>query len=508
MTPSRLRSDQRGFSLVEVLVAALVLLVGIGGTVALIDGANARTVDTKGREAGTNLARELTEQVRSIPYGQLAPASLAPSLQEQPGLGDGNQGSGGWSIRRRGFSYEVDARVCSVDDPKDGLAADPGAGFCSVSTDPNCVANVSTGGTPGAQLCVSLGNTTIATLCGGPGGGGGGAGSLCPGSGSDDNPDDYKLALFSLRWGQGRRHVTQATVIPNPGSSNGPGIRTLVAAGLNQNVLQSPSPQVSFVVTTSRTPQSVQWSIDGHVKGSAQGAGQAWSFSWPVADLEDGAYLVGARAFDAGGQPGTARTVTITLNRFPPAAPTGFLGGRNGPVVDFEWRASTERDIVGYRVYEDRVTVADRLACSLTTRTDCIDDAPPDLPLVSYYVVALDRDTGGNLREGARSTVRAVTKTNNPPNAPTGLTASVSAGSTVLRWNAAVPRDPDAGDTVEDYRVYRDGRAYVDRYDRFSCTASTCTFTDTQTGDQQHSYWVTAVDQSLAESPLVGPVTR
>ena len=50
--PPRLRSE-RGFTLIEVMVTMLILVIGIGATLALIDGANARTLATKQREVGT-----------------------------------------------------------------------------------------------------------------------------------------------------------------------------------------------------------------------------------------------------------------------------------------------------------------------------------------------------------------------------------------------------------------------------------------------------------------------
>ena len=39
--------DERGFTLIEVLVTMMLLVIGIGAALALIDGANARTVATK-----------------------------------------------------------------------------------------------------------------------------------------------------------------------------------------------------------------------------------------------------------------------------------------------------------------------------------------------------------------------------------------------------------------------------------------------------------------------------
>ena len=69
----RALADQSGFTLVEVMVAVLILLAGVLGALTLLDGANAATSRTKTREAATNLARELIESARAVPYPRLSP---------------------------------------------------------------------------------------------------------------------------------------------------------------------------------------------------------------------------------------------------------------------------------------------------------------------------------------------------------------------------------------------------------------------------------------------------
>ena len=48
---SRVR-DERGFTLIEVMVTMLILVVGIAGAIAMIDGANARTARQQGARGG------------------------------------------------------------------------------------------------------------------------------------------------------------------------------------------------------------------------------------------------------------------------------------------------------------------------------------------------------------------------------------------------------------------------------------------------------------------------
>ena len=103
-------------------MASLVLVVGVLGTLALIDTANSKTVATRGREAATSLARQLIEDVNNIPFRELTQTGIAADLQSNQGL-ESAPGSGSYTINRRGFSYAITVTVCSLDDPRDGLGS-------------------------------------------------------------------------------------------------------------------------------------------------------------------------------------------------------------------------------------------------------------------------------------------------------------------------------------------------------------------------------------------------
>jgi Tfp pilus assembly protein PilV len=513
---------------VEVTVASFVLLVGVLGAMSLLDVASVHTGLTKQREGATALGRELVEEVRAVPYGRLNANTVAPSLQAQPGLADSNTGGGGWSVNRRGTSYSIDARTCTVDDPKDGVGANETGDFCRIDTSASCNDAIAASGGAGSgttdvRLCLTLGGTTISTLCGAlqtgatgtiggvvGGIGAGGSASVCGSTTTlDANPDDYKLVLFTVSWANGGHRVKNATVVPNPGQGAGPAVKSLVAIGLTGDVITGVATSQSFSLTTSVAPASVQWSIDGAIQGSATGIGTAWTFVWPTGGLVDGSYVVGARAFDQTGQAGIAATRTVTINRGPPPAPTGFVAGRNGTALEFEWDGNRARDIAGYKVFQKVTGGTDVVLCDLASDTSCVDTTPPSTDPLDAYVVAYDRDsTTGELRAGAQSSVVTVTSSNRAPFAPRLLTASSSGPSTILNWLAPIPADPDLGDTIAFYRVYRDGTTVADRYDKATCSGVTCSWTDTRTEGGSHTYRVTAVDDNLAESPFAGPVTR
>jgi hypothetical protein len=91
------------------------------------------------------------------------------------------------------------------------------------------------------------------------------------------------------------------------------------------------------------------------------------------------------------------------------------------------------------------------------------------------------------------------------PATPTGLAATANGdGTTTLTWNAS------SGTTAADfYRVYRDGKNYVDRVDTVGDdgTSTTYSWTDPATGGTTHTYYVTAASALLVESNMAGPVS-
>ena len=77
-------TDEGGFTIVEVVVAMVILIVAVLGTLVLVEGSLASTSRTTAREQGTNLARDLVERSRQAGYANmtmaLAPARCAPTL--------------------------------------------------------------------------------------------------------------------------------------------------------------------------------------------------------------------------------------------------------------------------------------------------------------------------------------------------------------------------------------------------------------------------------------------
>ena len=112
------------------------LLIGVLGSVALVDAANRTSSTTRARESATNLARSVLEAARSLPYALLTQASAAAGVQADPGLADTDPGTAGWQVQRRNITLTITLSVCAVDDPADGIGNDD-ATFCSIGTPTN-----------------------------------------------------------------------------------------------------------------------------------------------------------------------------------------------------------------------------------------------------------------------------------------------------------------------------------------------------------------------------------
>ena len=393
---SRVRpAGDDGFTLVEVLVAIMILLVGVLGAVSLVDGANAVTSKTKAREAGTNVARSVIEVSRSIRYRDLTAVELLDALSSRPGLDDAKPSQTGYTIESRNVDYEVTLTVCSLDDPRDNLGPHTGPVAYCADTDTQ-----------------AAGDTTV-----------------------DRNPDDYKRVRITLNWNtRGVGHsITQTSAIINPVGGLGPTVTSLTPMNVTDTdpilVQSSTLTHVDFHVTTSSSAQGVRWQIGGNPAGDATGAARNWDFTWDL-NKPDGSvlyydctYVIQADAYDAQDRSGTPRSRTVILNRFAPVAPTGFGGGRNGSgdFVDLQWLQNPECDIRGYRVYRSNTagTRGSAITClaattDITEKKECIDN--PGAGTWYYTVVALDLPPGSvTPREGTNSPQITVNAAGTPP---------------------------------------------------------------------------------------------
>jgi type II secretory pathway pseudopilin PulG len=461
--------DSSGFTLVEVLVAATILVAGALVAFSLIDGANKSISLNSARIGGTNLARELIEDARGTDYDNLQPSLVVPALQARAG-GGGTP----WTLQRRGVTYSIETSVCTFDDPKDGLAVTPPANACPAAAPiPGVTAN-------------------------------------------EQNPDDFRRVTITLTWKA--RGVTstarQAALIVNPAGGLGPRITNF--APDNSEVTSDAVSAWSPTSLLSTSAAAVTWNVnDGLSQGTASGGPTSWSFAWGLGaprldpiDVDgswvvDGTYTIAAQAKDSRGVPGEAKVITVRVNRHQPDSVTGLEGGyngRHGGIVDLQWQAYPERDLIGYRVVRasDGATICGPSGGAEWTKRWCTDPTPSAAANDTYRVYAVDcappSVTTCTPRPGDPMPLNVPLSAGSAPDPPGLVTVSRVDGLPVLDWP-----DPPAGSGIRSYRIYRDtGTGLADRYDE-TITNDT-TYTDPSPGTSDHIYWVTAVDSNFNES--------
>jgi len=223
---------EAGFTIVEVLVAVVLLVIGVLAMLVMIQGSLSSTSRTTAREQATNLARELVERSREIPYASTttgaAPAALAASLPENPVAGGAS-----FVVQRRNVDYTVTVSACSIDDPADGAGVGD-ATFCDAPSnstgpgDPSRGSGLAIGpNVLGLPVTLAAGGSLIDTVCNAVGTdtaianqisslatslvgaqGKGAVISVCPASigGSvafDTSPDDLRRIQVVVQWTRG-----------------------------------------------------------------------------------------------------------------------------------------------------------------------------------------------------------------------------------------------------------------------------------------------------------------
>ncbi len=477
---------QDGVSLIEVLIATMILIVGLLALVSMLDTSVTAGMTTSAREGATNLARQIIEDARTIPYAQIMPTTIESQLQavkaesELP-LADASASEAGWQIKRRGFTYVVDVEECAVDDPKDGLAK--------------------------THELVSAGGTFCE-----------GQESWKEGMAVDTEPEDLKRITAKVSWTLDKRTLTetQVSTLTAAGQAVGLTARALNLVEPPRSANHTPTSPViteqrsslEFSVSFPEDTSAIDWSLEGAKQQEILVSSTATSttFKWTIADLDknvyvsDGTYEVSAQAVDSAGVIGPAISIPVRLIRSTPVAPAEAVGGfdtllDNGvetEVAELQWKADSERDVIGYRVHRGNgALVCPASAEALSTATSCIDFKPLE---GTYTVAPLYRNAAEELKEGAPASVEITKSESVAPSPPASLTLTKNTnGSVTLTWPASTG--------ASFYRIYRGSKNYTSRYGETSETQ----FTDTE-ASAPHEYWITAVGPHLTESAFVGPV--
>jgi prepilin-type N-terminal cleavage/methylation domain-containing protein len=513
---------EAGFTLVEVVVAMAVILVGVLGTLALLDRASAQSSQAKTRQTANALVRDVIETTQGIAYADLTQASVKSVLQTS-GFPDAVPvTTGTWEIQRNGITFTLAVTACTVDDPRDGRDThDAGAGFCADS----------------------------------------------PAGTGDNNGDDYRrIAITATPPVSVGGPVTQTTIvgshrITNPGGT-GPGGGTATSNDIKELSITSPtlysgqvapcnsaslctfpiattstvSPKtITFRTTTAYTAQKVKFTVDGQPAATISGPGTTFNWTWNLPDNQpDGNYVVAAQIFDTAGTTAISSPspLVVTINRYIPDhtafAPTA--AGRNplwGNLPEIETyptdstSARVDRDITGFVATRQVNGAGSTLVCQTYSPNlrGCQDTSAPNCcsSSITYRITPTGTNPDGTQQTGGITAPSAnVNISNTRPNEPDNLTVVRNGNRVTISWtNPSGSGDPDAGDCVDFFRVYRrdlNGTTweYADRVDRTlygndtaPCGATgekSSSITMIENSSAVKRYRLTSVDTHLAES--------
>jgi Tfp pilus assembly protein PilV len=502
---ARCARDSGGFALIEVLAAVVVLAVGLGASFKMLNAAEHATSTDRIRQAQSSVARELTEDTRSLAYSQLTATAIASALQS---LVPGSTASGAsLTVSRSIYTFTATFTSCSMDDPADGLGVHTSA--------PDS----------GGSWCTDVGSSGTA----------------------DAQPDDYKRASVTVAPASGRTTPTvQQSVLIYNRTIHGPAVSCLsvntTCPGTNQTY--TTGTQLTFNDTTTTPAASVSWLVNGSRPTSSQlttgeddpyspNASATSTFTW-VFPNADGTYTISAQAFDAQGNSGTKSSLQITLNLHQAVPPATVYAGYNSQIggVDVSWTPSIDQDVLYYDVYRQYGSGSTVEVCAAVHGTNCTDttaSSPGTEPTTCtsssqsfttadrYWVVGVDTNSAtGQPREStSRSTAVDANLCDHPPSAPTSLAGTLSGGQMTLSWTA--PTDPDSWDSVQFWRIYRwtgTGPGYpANRYGLIGTFGASgnavTTYTDSSAdpGGVAQNYCVTAVDTHMNESPCSNGVS-
>jgi prepilin-type N-terminal cleavage/methylation domain-containing protein len=363
--------EASGFTIIEMLIAMTVLLIGMLGTFLLVGTANGNLSRTKAREGATNLARDLLESSRETAYAQIGQSGwFTSTLQNAPG-GSGSvtfpaTNSASTTVTRRKVSYTATVSWCSVDDNGDGY------------------------GTHGSSTAWCSGSGTTGTV--------------------DSQAEDFKRVSAAVSWtykGVTQPTLTQTATFSSTGSVVGPTTSSLAITsptGLDPTtptVTSNPPGGIVTFLGSSTGAADMKFSINGveQASGVTNNNNGTWSFNWNITTLADGTYTIGATGIDALGTRGQPRSLTVKLARGAATAPQNVTGGYNYVyvsgvktlVVELDWDASPEGSVTGYEVRNGST-----VECSASLATNCLDFTPASSGSSTYAIRTNYTDGAGN----------------------------------------------------------------------------------------------------------------
>lgn len=527
MPHALIKAREEAFTLIEVVIAMAVILVGVLGTLALLDRASSQSSQAKTRQTANALIRDIVETTQGVQYTQLTTASVKTALQ-QSGFADYAPGTTTWEIHRNGITFTMTATACIVDDPRDGQATHAaGAGYCADSPAGTGDSNgddyrrVTLTAAPPASLGTPLTQTTIvgSNRITNPGGTG-------PGGGTSTSNDVKELSITSPTLHSGQvAPCSNSTICTFPSATS--------SAVMPKTV--------TFRATTAYTAQKVTFTVDGQPAATLTGPGTTFNWTWNLPDAQpDGTYVIAAQIYDQAGTTAISSPspLVVTVNRYIPDS-TAFApttAGRNplwGNVPEIETyptanlAARVDRDVTGFVATRQINGSGTTVACQTYSPNvrACLDTSNPACcsNTVTYRITPTGANPDGSQQvSGITAASPNVNVSNNRPYEPENVTAVRTGNRVTISWTNPTNSgtkpggDPDSGDCIDFFRVYRrevgtSQFEYTDRVERttFGNDAMPCgalgeksnSITLVEENSTVKRYRITSVDTHLAESP-------
>jgi Tfp pilus assembly protein PilV len=424
--------QQAGFTVVEVAVAAAVLVIGLLTTFSALDLTVHTSLITRAREGAINLARQITEDSRSLQYSQLTSSSAVTSLlQAMPGLASTSGGST-WTVYRRNITYTVSVTETDL----------PAVSLQTLSQK-------------------QIGVTISWTLAG--------------------KTRTYTETSTLSSGGQGVNMSASSLLWSNPSNCSSPCTTSSPVITVSMGVTT-----MYFSVQTPSGMSGVAWEVNGIAQSWTVGTPTAinstteqWTTTtgWDTTNLPDGTYEIGAAAQN-GSATGNYVRIYVKLTRGIPSAPSfttdswagaGFntnfyttYSSTKLTVAELDWSGSNnpsvtsnsgDYNVIGYQITNPSGTVICKTAvtsgsgltssfpgsCGINgatvwcaSPTACTDESPPSTSgSQTYSVAALYYNSSNVLTAGPSASIAlsgtaahtyylGTTTANTSTNCPTG----------------------------------------------------------------------------------------
>jgi len=177
-----------------------------------------------------------------------------------------------------------------------------------------------------------------------------------------------------------------------------------------------------------------------------------------------------------------------------PTAPLALSAVSGHTSVSLSWAAPSANGgsaIIGYNVYRGLSSAGETLLASGVATRSYLDTAVTDGTTYYYEVTAVN-----GLGEGPRSTAASATPQAAVPGSPRSLTAQkATAKGVTLAWTAPAS---NGGAAISGYRLSRSTSSRRETfYVTVTCTATTCTYTDTGTHSGTTYYYEVAATNKV-----------